>query len=162
MLSNLLILGAAFSTSAYAATVSAYGQCGGQGWTGGTTCVSGYTCTYSNPYYSQCLAGAAGTTTKAAATTAKTTAKAATTTTTTKAATSSVAASSGTTYKASFTEYGSTDDNGSGNCNVATTACGFYTYVSPPLIRSSNELPSLMAKLSRTMDACGEFHVSLE
>ena len=31
------------------------------------------------------------------------------------------------TYTASFTEYGSGDENGSGNCNVATTACGFYT-----------------------------------
>jgi hypothetical protein len=31
------------------------------------------------------------------------------------------------TYKASFTEYGSGDQNGSGNCNTDTTACGFYT-----------------------------------
>ncbi|KIJ52351.1 glycoside hydrolase family 27 protein [Sphaerobolus stellatus SS14] len=34
----------------------AWGQCGGQGWTGSTTCISGYACIYSNPYYSQCLA----------------------------------------------------------------------------------------------------------
>jgi len=33
----------------------AYGQCGGIGWTGATTCVSGYTCQVGNPYYSQCL-----------------------------------------------------------------------------------------------------------
>ncbi|KXH34672.1 fungal cellulose binding domain-containing protein [Colletotrichum salicis] len=32
-----------------------YGQCGGQGWTGPTQCVSPYTCTTSNQYYSQCL-----------------------------------------------------------------------------------------------------------
>ncbi|KAJ3506061.1 hypothetical protein NLJ89_g7083 [Agrocybe chaxingu] len=38
-----------------AAPAGAYGQCGGTNWTGATTCVSGYTCTYSNPYYSQCL-----------------------------------------------------------------------------------------------------------
>lgn len=38
-------------------------------------------------------------------------------------------ASAATSYKASFTEYGSTDTWGSGNCNVATTACGFYTSV---------------------------------
>jgi len=38
---------------------TAWGQCGGQGWSGATTCVSGYTCTYSNPYYSQCLPGTA-------------------------------------------------------------------------------------------------------
>jgi len=35
-----------------------YGQCGGQGWSGATTCTAGWTCTYSNPYYSQCLPGA--------------------------------------------------------------------------------------------------------
>jgi len=33
---------------------SAWGQCGGNGWTGPTSCASG-TCTYSNAYYSQCI-----------------------------------------------------------------------------------------------------------
>jgi len=32
-----------------------YGQCGGQGYNGPTTCESPYTCKYSNQYYSQCL-----------------------------------------------------------------------------------------------------------
>jgi len=32
-----------------------WGQCGGNGWTGPTSCVSGTTCQYNNPYYSQCL-----------------------------------------------------------------------------------------------------------
>jgi cellulose 1,4-beta-cellobiosidase len=32
-----------------------YGQCGGIGYTGPTTCAAGSTCTVSNPYYSQCL-----------------------------------------------------------------------------------------------------------
>ncbi|GAM40517.1 endo-1,4-beta-xylanase Xyl11B [Talaromyces pinophilus] len=31
-----------------------WGQCGGIGWTGPTTCVSPYTCKYFNAYYSQC------------------------------------------------------------------------------------------------------------
>ncbi|KAI0362456.1 cellobiohydrolaseII [Trametes cingulata] len=35
-----------------------YGQCGGIGWTGATTCVSGTVCTKLNDYYSQCLPGA--------------------------------------------------------------------------------------------------------
>ncbi|PPQ74550.1 hypothetical protein CVT26_007942 [Gymnopilus dilepis] len=39
-----------------------WGQCGGQGWTGSTTCASGSVCTYSNPYYSQCLPGTASST----------------------------------------------------------------------------------------------------
>ncbi|KAG8924499.1 hypothetical protein FRC00_005058 [Tulasnella sp. 408] len=43
------------TTSSSGGTVAAYGQCGGIGWTGGTVCVSGYTCTYSNDWYSQCV-----------------------------------------------------------------------------------------------------------
>ncbi|KAF8674667.1 Cellulase (glycosyl hydrolase family 5) [Rhizoctonia solani] len=42
-----------------AAQAPAYAQCGGQGWTGATTCVSGFTCTVSNQWYSQCLPGTA-------------------------------------------------------------------------------------------------------
>jgi len=34
-----------------------WAQCGGINWTGGTTCVSGYTCTKVNDYYFQCLPG---------------------------------------------------------------------------------------------------------
>ncbi|KAJ3507097.1 hypothetical protein NLJ89_g6494 [Agrocybe chaxingu] len=36
-------------------TVSQWGQCGGQGYTGCTTCAAGSTCTFSNNWYSQCL-----------------------------------------------------------------------------------------------------------
>lgn len=43
------------STTTSTGTVAHYGQCGGTGWTGGTACVSPYTCTYSSAYYSQCL-----------------------------------------------------------------------------------------------------------
>ncbi|OBZ66782.1 GDP-L-fucose synthase [Grifola frondosa] len=39
-------------------TAPQYGQCGGIGWTGATVCPSGWSCTYSNDYYSQCLPGA--------------------------------------------------------------------------------------------------------
>ncbi|KAF9482685.1 cellulase-domain-containing protein [Pholiota conissans] len=46
-----------------------YGQCGGTGWAGATTCVAGATCVVSNPYYSQCLPGAASSSTAATATT---------------------------------------------------------------------------------------------
>ncbi|KZV73344.1 glycoside hydrolase family 5 protein [Peniophora sp. CONT] len=55
-----------------------YGQCGGIGWSGATTCVSGSACVKQNDYYSQCLPGAA---TTAATTTAKATTTAAATTT---------------------------------------------------------------------------------
>ncbi|RVD80550.1 uncharacterized protein DFL_008445 [Arthrobotrys flagrans] len=73
-ISGAVLIGAA------AAQQTAWGQCGGIGWTGPTTCVSGYTCTYSNDWYSQCIPGTAVTT-------------ASTTTTTTRAATTTTAAS---------------------------------------------------------------------
>jgi len=61
-----MIFALSYAIVALAALVNAQGgawsQCGGIGWTGATTCVSGYTCTVSNPYYSQCLPGAASTT----------------------------------------------------------------------------------------------------
>jgi hypothetical protein len=36
-------------------TAAKYGQCGGTGWTGPTTCEAGSTCTVSSEFYSQCL-----------------------------------------------------------------------------------------------------------
>lgn len=36
-------------------TVPKYGQCGGEYYTGSTTCAAGSTCVYSNQWYSQCL-----------------------------------------------------------------------------------------------------------
>jgi Na+-translocating ferredoxin:NAD+ oxidoreductase RNF subunit RnfB len=57
----------ALIATAVAADGAAYAQCGGNGFTGATTCVSGYTCQYQNDYYSQCVPGSAAVTTKAAA-----------------------------------------------------------------------------------------------
>lgn len=73
-------LGGALLIGAAQAQQTAWGQCGGTGWTGLTTCVSGYHCVYSNDWYSQCLPGsdsatttaASGTTTTAAGTTTAT------------------------------------------------------------------------------------------
>lgn len=36
-------------------SVPMWGQCGGQGWTGCTTCAGSATCKFSNDWYSQCL-----------------------------------------------------------------------------------------------------------
>lgn len=52
----LAAMGAAGSASA---AVSAYGQCGGQNFSGETECVSGYSCQKQNDWYSQCVAGGA-------------------------------------------------------------------------------------------------------
>jgi len=43
------------TTSAPSVQQTQYGQCGGIGWTGPTTCVSPFICTVGNAYYSQCL-----------------------------------------------------------------------------------------------------------
>ncbi|TGO60409.1 hypothetical protein BOTNAR_0146g00220 [Botryotinia narcissicola] len=68
---NVLFAAAAVAPAVYAQGAG-YAQYGGQGWTGATTCVSGFTCVVSNPYYSQCLPGAAATTTATSAPTATT------------------------------------------------------------------------------------------
>ncbi|KAJ8062222.1 hypothetical protein OCU04_008774 [Sclerotinia nivalis] len=56
---NVLLAAAAVAPTVYAQG-AAYAQCGGQGWTGATTCVAGYTCSYNNAYYSQCVPGSGG------------------------------------------------------------------------------------------------------
>ena len=57
------ILAGVFAAGA-AAQTGAWGQCGGIGFSGSTSCVSGYTCVYSNDWYSQCVPGTAATTLK--------------------------------------------------------------------------------------------------
>ncbi|GAB7354973.1 hypothetical protein MBLNU459_g5587t1 [Dothideomycetes sp. NU459] len=82
------------------ASAGAYGQCGGKNWTGATTCIGGYHCVEQNPWYSQCLPGAASSSVISSTTTPKsstsatqttsskaTTVKASTTTASTKVAT---------------------------------------------------------------------------
>ncbi|KAL4903975.1 putative mannan endo-1,4-beta-mannosidase F [Aspergillus multicolor] len=75
VLSLFTLVGAAAAQSA------AYGQCGGNNWSGATTCVSGYVCTYQNEWYSQCLPGTV--TSSATSTTLTTTTRTSTTSTTT-------------------------------------------------------------------------------
>ncbi|KAJ7764557.1 carbohydrate-binding module family 1 protein [Mycena maculata] len=49
-------------------TAGDYGQCGGIGWTGATTCPANWTCSEINDYYSQCFPGTATTSTTTATT----------------------------------------------------------------------------------------------
>ncbi|CZT43567.1 uncharacterized protein RSE6_03629 [Rhynchosporium secalis] len=48
-----LLVGLSVVTAATAQT-AAWGRCGGKGYEGATTCVSGYSCVFSNDWYSQC------------------------------------------------------------------------------------------------------------
>ncbi|KAL5314434.1 hypothetical protein ACEPPN_017074 [Leptodophora sp. 'Broadleaf-Isolate-01'] len=62
---NALFLSAVLLGASAWAQQIAWGQCGGIGYTGPTTCVTGYHCSYSNDWYSQCIpgTGSGGTTT---------------------------------------------------------------------------------------------------
>src|ERR1700712_3418459 len=128
MFTKTFFIAAAAASTAFAQQ-AAYAQCGGEDWTGSTSCVSGYTCEYNSEYYSQCMPSGDGKHSPHAylflqvaddpiATSVATTAAAATSATSTEAvaasstsdASSSSSSSSATVYSASFTEYGSGDD----------------------------------------------------
>ncbi|KAK6528321.1 Endoglucanase EG-II [Arthrobotrys megalospora] len=74
-------LAAASLVGAAAAQQQVWGQCGGIGYTGPTTCAAGSYCSVLNPYYSQCLPG--GTTTTPSTTASRTTTRSTTLSTTT-------------------------------------------------------------------------------
>jgi mannan endo-1,4-beta-mannosidase len=61
-LSGLVALLSIITAASAQSTAPVYGQCGGIGWTGPTVCASGSACVVSNPYYSQCIPGAASST----------------------------------------------------------------------------------------------------
>ncbi|KFA63716.1 hypothetical protein S40285_07107 [Stachybotrys chlorohalonatus IBT 40285] len=58
------------------AQVPAWGQCGGNGWTGGTTCTSGYQCVVLNEWYWQCIPGTIRSSTTSSASRSSTTSSA--------------------------------------------------------------------------------------
>nr|AJF11663.1 family 5 mannanase [Evansstolkia leycettana] len=73
------------------AQVANYGQCGGQNYSGPTTCNPGWSCQYLNPYYSQCLPATQTTTltTSTKPTSTSTTTRTSTSTTSTQGGSSS-------------------------------------------------------------------------
>jgi endoglucanase len=58
-MASSLFAAALLVTGAFAQQ-SQWGQCGGVGWSGPTTCTSGNTCTKQNDYYYQCIPGGSG------------------------------------------------------------------------------------------------------
>ncbi|KDQ61109.1 glycoside hydrolase family 6 protein [Jaapia argillacea MUCL 33604] len=75
------------------AQASLYGQCGGIGWTGATTCVTGATCQELNSYYYQCLPPSTSTT-HSSSSSVTTSSKPTTTTSSTSKSSSSTSSSS--------------------------------------------------------------------
>ncbi|EPS37970.1 hypothetical protein H072_8328 [Dactylellina haptotyla CBS 200.50] len=87
-----LFLIASGAVGAALAQQTAWGQCGGIGWTGPTTCVSAYTCVSQNPYYSQCIPGNGPTTAATTTSSRITTTASQTTVVTTRTTTSTTSA----------------------------------------------------------------------
>ncbi|KAG8869521.1 hypothetical protein FRB98_002428 [Tulasnella sp. 332] len=109
-----LIAAISISAAFFASVNACYEQCGGIGWTGSTTCVDTCVCTYSNPYYSQCIPPTTtGKTTSASSTTSKaTTTTSSTSTVKTTTSTSTVTTTSKTTT--STTSSSTAEPSGSG------------------------------------------------
>ena len=113
--------------SIFALTVAAqqtvWGQCGGTGWTGVTTCVSGSVCTRQSDYYSQCLPAS----TTAATTTLRTSTISATTvrTSTTSASAPTGSIPAGTKYFITFGDsYSQTGFDPNGQLATAANPLG--------------------------------------
>ncbi|GKZ31233.1 hypothetical protein AbraIFM66950_011524 [Aspergillus brasiliensis] len=125
-------LALAFLPLAIQAQQTLYGQCGGQGYSGVTSCVAGATCSTVNEYYAQCTP-AAGT---GSATTLKTT---------TSTTTSSVTKTATTTQTSTVSASPTTTASASGN-----PFSGYQLYVNPYYSSevASLAIPSLTGSLS--------------
>ncbi|EPS38650.1 hypothetical protein H072_7611 [Dactylellina haptotyla CBS 200.50] len=119
-----LIAGGAVLASAQQ---SVWGQCGGIGWTGPTTCSSGNYCSSLNPYYSQCLPGAGSTTAVTTASRTTTTS----TTTTTSSRTTTTSSRTTTTSSRTTTTTSRTTTTSSRTTTTSSTPTGTkkFTYV---------------------------------
>ncbi|KAJ7745049.1 putative polygalacturonase, partial [Mycena metata] len=83
-----------------------FGQCGGENWTGPTTCAVGSACVVQNSFFSQCVPSAVTTPTTTATTTSKTSSSTSTTkssTTTTKSSTTTTKSTTTTTKSSTTT-----------------------------------------------------------
>jgi len=116
------------ASSVLATLVSAqsqlWGQCGGMQWTGPTTCVSGSTCTFSNPWYSQCLPGSAAPSSSTTTTTQRQT------TTSQRPTTTSIIPTTSLTVTTSYTT------------SVEATTSSFTTSVRPSSTTTASSTPT--------------------
>ncbi|PSK53823.1 hypothetical protein B9Z65_7629 [Elsinoe australis] len=126
-----------------------YAQCGGTGWTGSTSCVSGATCVAASQYYSQCLPSGSG----SQATTLKPS-----TTKTTKISTSKTSK----TTKTSTTKAATTSTSGGGSpppsgvTTVFPAASGESAAPTPILVAAGASFDGGMKRFSRNPDTCQE------
>ncbi|KAF3293813.1 hypothetical protein TWF132_004401 [Orbilia oligospora] len=137
----------------------AWSQCGGIGWSGATTCISGYTCTVLNPYYSQCLPGSSSSVT----TTTTTTATRISTTLSTTARTSSPSPSPTSSLKYWFSfgdSYTATGFSATGNQPSAQNPLGNPTYPGQTTSNGPNWIDVVTVKYNRSQTFTYNFAVS--
>ncbi|KAE8551208.1 hypothetical protein EYB25_007444 [Talaromyces marneffei] len=101
MLRYLSIVAATAVLTGVEAQQSVWGQCGGQGYTGATSCAAGSTCSTQNPYYAQCIPATATSTTLVKTTSSTSVGTTSAPTTTTTKATTTKASTTATTAAAS-------------------------------------------------------------
>lgn len=118
------------SFSLLAATVAAqqspYGQCGGSGYTGDTSCSAGYTCTSYNPYYAQCVPGTASATAASSSAVSATSSVGTTTTASSSVQTTSKTSASSTIATSSKTSSAPVSTGTSASGTFATTDGLFF------------------------------------
>lgn len=132
-----IVIAASFASAAPAqvkrADAAAYAQCGGSGFTGVTTCGSGYHCASANPYYSQCLPGAASAAAVSSDSTVATKAPVVASTGSSKAASTQPADSLNRLFQAKGKKYfGTAADQGTlGNAQTAAIVKADFGQVTP-------------------------------
>ncbi|KAG8166310.1 hypothetical protein KVR01_001999 [Diaporthe batatas] len=145
-LSSTLV--AAFLSGTAVAQAPLYGQCGGSGWTGATSCVSGASCVASNEWYSQCLPSGSGA--------SSTTLTSSTRTTTSKTSSTKSSSTKTTTSKASTTSGSSGGTPPAGVTTVFPAAAGESAAASPILVPAGASYDGGMKRFSRNPDTCQE------
>ncbi|EGX51798.1 hypothetical protein AOL_s00043g817 [Orbilia oligospora ATCC 24927] len=153
----------AFATQVLA-QAQPWGQCGGNGWTGPTSCVSGWCCQASNEWYSQCIQGSCGggatttTTVRTTITSAKTTTPATTTrTTTSSGANPTTSSGSGTCSGSSaavnqLQGYGTGTTGGGSGSGTTVTSCS-------ALEAALSGTTGGVIRISGLLNGCGTYRV---
>ncbi|KAF3937145.1 hypothetical protein ABW19_dt0207848 [Dactylella cylindrospora] len=139
-----------FLLQGVSAQAQPYAQCGGSGWTGATTCVSGWTCVYSNEWYSQCLQATGVTTTTATTTSSRTTTTSRTTTSSSRTTTTS---SRTTTTSSRTTLSTTTSRTTTSSTTTAAAPSGSVLYVATSGSDSNNgSINSPFASIQKAVD----------
>ncbi|KAG9055779.1 hypothetical protein FS842_001235 [Serendipita sp. 407] len=133
-------------------TAGTWGQCGGNGWTGPTTCTTGTVCTYLNDWYYQCLPGTQSSTTtsiRPSSTSTTTSTRPSSTSTTTSSTSTSRSSSQSTSTRTSTSTRSSSTTVSTTTTTSSTTSSSSPTgSLSPAWQTAYTKAKAAVAKLS--------------